>query len=1191
MKKIKLLLAAVVAMVGLSAQAQSWTASEVGAGSFVLYNVGSGQYFTKGNGYGTQASITSNGAAASGLQVTLEAVGDYYKIRTDVGTSGYGVEHLSGGSIYTDQSRNKNTTWEFSQVSTDNGPVYTILAKENHGGGSDVYMAANADNTIVGPGTDGTSAYAQWKLLAAAQVPIVAAIDEYVTVRTTVLGFKNNTSAYTDESGAADALQAAIDAQNEAVDAATTVDEINAAKEAVFAAGNTFLSSIIITSGFDITNAWITNPAPGTSGTMNGWTNSGDPSLEYQLYEYWSVSGATTKQTLSNLPKGAYKLTAIAYTRTGMVATLYAGENTMNIATVASATVNNRNQGNTWIAAGNGVNDLNFTLDEATESLEIGLIADNTTSDYWMCWRSFTLTYYGDPINLSKVDLANAVAAAEAYEGKIPSAAYAEISTVVTANNTTYDTVDEYNAAIAAINAAVEEYATAAIVADYARYQTVKTAAVAIAADTDVNDADDAVDAATTTEAIDAAIATLRAAFMAELPNVTIEEGSYIDVTNVLVDNPTVSVNTDYWTAELNGSDKTSGSWAVVNYGETEFYNNNFKFYQTLAMTPGTWEFGVTGFHRAGNHSTYFYAGEDKILIPGVESSVVNTMAAAKTYFDNGNGQVALKFLIEEAGDVEIGIDNQDTETDKWTIFRNFTLKYYGAPDYSVYADQLAAAVEAAVAVEGTVPEAVYATLDAVVEAYNQTYPKKAGYLAAIEAITAATATATATQSAYAAYEVELEAAKALAAVESDNDEARDLLQYAIDAAAGAAEAATTVDEINVAAATLKPAMTTYVFAANPVGDDAKFDCTFLLTNPDVSGFAAWTGVADVPGWYTDQEDGNSQTMTNDAATSEDGTKTHFFEYWSEVAKDNNAFALYQKVTLPAGTYDFSCYAFASANGVAGATNSAVYFYANDTQGGLVNTERLTEASISFVNSVEQEVKVGLKPMTGNQFRWMGIGYVELYKVAEKVIELDETVAYEPVSAAGNVTLVKEIAEGWNTIVLPFAVDAETVAAQFGEGQLYQYAGDNEGVLNFTEADAIMPDVPYLFKADAANDAVKEFNGVTITTGTPVAAGTNYNFVGTYAPTTVEAGNYVLVPGKFVMTAGGNALKAFRAYIQANEETEVKALTININGVATAIESIDGEQIAAGAIYNIAGQRVARAQKGIFIVGGKKIVR
>ena len=164
----------------------------------------------------------------------------------------------------------------------------------------------------------------------------------------------------------------------------------------------------------DLTAALIDNPAPGNSGNLDYWTNTDGASLQNNLWEYWQVAGGTTTQNIATaLPAGYYTLTAIAYTRDNMTATLHAGENTMNIVGVNSNTVNTRSEGDAWIAQGNGINKLQFKLNESTTNLEIGLTADNTTADYWMCWRSFELKYLGtNPVSLFVSDYEEALAAA-----------------------------------------------------------------------------------------------------------------------------------------------------------------------------------------------------------------------------------------------------------------------------------------------------------------------------------------------------------------------------------------------------------------------------------------------------------------------------------------------------------------------------------------------------------------------------------------------------------------------------------------------------------------------------------------------------------------------------------------------------------------------------------------------------------
>ena len=64
-------------------------------------------------------------------------------------------------------------------------------------------------------------------------------------------------------------------------------------------------------------------------------------------------------------------------------------------------------------------------------------------------------------------------------------------------------------------------------------------------------------------------------------------------------------------------------------------------------------------------------------------------------------------------------------------------------------------------------------------------------------------------------------------------------------------------------------------------------------------------------------------------------------------------------------------------------------------------------------------------------------------------------------------------------------------------------------------------------------------------------------------------------------------LAGFKAYLDKPAE-EVKGLTLQF-GEETAISRIEA-QTGNGAVYNLAGQRVVKAQKGLYIMGGKKVV-
>ena len=105
-------------------------------------------------------------------------------------------------------------------------------------------------------------------------------------------------------------------------------------------------------------------------------------------------------------------------------------------------------------------------------------------------------------------------------------------------------------------------------------------------------------------------------------------------------------------------------------------------------------------------------------------------------------------------------------------------------------------------------------------------------------------------------------------------------------------------------------------------------------------------------------------------------------------------------------------------------------------------------------------------------------------------------------------------------------------------------------------------------------------------------AGTNFDFVGNYAPLTVAAKDYFVSGGKLYKSTGATNLKAFRAYVKnlnPESEGEVKLFIEGEDGIVTAIDAIDGESVVNGAIFNLAGQRVQKAQKGVYIINGKKV--
>lgn len=846
MKQFRLLLTLFALTLGwTNVSAQTWTADEVGEGYYLLYNVGTSQYFTRGNGWGTQASIS----VSNPLAVELILLDGKYKIRTGINGQNNGLENLSGGTVYVDQSREKNSTWELEQVGTDNGPIYTIKSADNHGGSSGAFLTAEGgSSTVVGPGTDGTIDNAQWKMLSLAK-------------NATINGVEN-------------------------------ASETNPVDVSIWIKNNNF--------SYTITQPW-------TMVASNQNLCGGD--VTNLVAESWR-STFTLSQTIS-VPNGQYKLRAQAamteYTVTGNdLPVVYLNDatvpfNAMTEGEDALSTIS------TNFAAGKYYTNYTDVVTVTSGSITVGV--KGTRTDTWCTWDNFELQYLGALTDLTPYQeaLADAVAAAQAVEGTIPAAVYQQIDAVVTANNKEWSTGDEYSAAIQAINNAVAQYATAAIVADYSRYKEVKAAVVGISSTIDTSGADTQAETATTTDAIDEAVTTLRTALLAYLPTAEIAEGSSIDVTNALVDNPTVRQNTNYWTIE--GTPNGGYSWGKVDLEECEFYQQNFKFYQTLTLGTGTWEFGVTGFHRAGDHSTYFFAGEDKILIPGVESSIVNTMTAAKDYFDAGNGKVALKFAIDQTKEIEIGIHNQDTQTDKWTIFRDFTLKYYGnIIDLTPYKEALQQAAAAANELQGTIPAAAYTQLSNVVNENNKEYTTVADYQAAKAAIDEATATAKSLQAPYSKYQA---VKTAVLALDDDTSAFTGEATVSVADADEAVEDATTIEEIETAIALLHADAKAFLNAI-VVNEGKSIDVTDIwAVNP---GFEE----GNVNGW-TNSGSINANAQGNKAFDNTQGN--YYAERWHVAGTVD----LNQTVTgLPSGSYEISAYLYTD-------TPDGI-LYANDTK-------------------------------------------------------------------------------------------------------------------------------------------------------------------------------------------------------------------------------------------------------------------
>lgn len=442
-----------------------------------------------------------------------------------------------------------------------------------------------------------------------------------------------------------------------------------------------------------------------------------------------------------------------------------------------------------------------------------------------------------------------------------------------------------------------------------------------------------------------------------------------------------------------------------------------------------------------------------------------------------------------------------------------------------------------------------------------------------------------------------------------DNSEAsktlKENLKLAVSVAGGYRELATG-NELRDCYTQLETALHDYMKVADPVGE-YQFDMTFLLTNPDLTNLPAWSQQA---GWYTDT-DKTIQCMHNSEVVSEDGKDAFYEIYAGSRTPMPEGNILYQKTVLAPGSYLMTAYAYGKGVNDNYTGNLSGNFFAGETKGDAVTAEKLTQGSVKFVQSNEQEIKLGLYSDGTGTANWAGIGYMKLYKVAPTTLSLSEENTSLGIDSDtyGNVTVDRTLkADSWNTFCVPFAMTAEQLAAnKITEVRKLENTVENGGsvVLNFSEpVTEIEAGVPYIVKVGEAVSQIT-VNGVAVKVAEPAPLEVgSVNMQGNYGKMSITGDQYFISDNKFYRAADKDVtVKGFRAYITLDEVmVGVNQMLINIDGNVTAIEDVLGEDVDAIVnVYTIDGVCVKSGvkssealdglRKGIYIVNGKKVVK
>lgn len=248
--------------------------------------------------------------------------------------------------------------------------------------------------------------------------------------------------------------------------------------------------------------------------------------------------------------------------------------------------------------------------------------------------------------------------------------------------------------------------------------------------------------------------------------------------------------------------------------------------------------------------------------------------------------------------------------------------------------------------------------------------------------------------------------------------------------------------------------------------------------------------------------------------------------------------------------------------------------------------------SVRFFNSTSKQFRVSKITVTVKP-------HYTLDETIDNVIEAKENVY---------VTLKRTFFHdnAWNTLCLPFDVDANKVATAFADAEIREIdlSKCTGNTIQFVPATEIKAGVPYIIKWNEnvaeAKPFEETFDGVMLVAEPkPVKVNNDITFTGFYKMTAAsELGGTSVAAigaGSKLFTVGEGKMKGFRAAFVLSSNAQASKYKVVIDGTATGIEDLVIDSAKAnGRVYNLNGQYVGNSlnglQPGLYIQNGKKIV-
>lgn len=895
-----------------------------------------------------------------------------------------------------------------------------------------------------------------------------------------------------------------------------------------------------------------------------------------KFWENWNASAKTGRmmQTITSLPQGTYKLK------------IYAFADQLGTMTPASTAVAVYVQGqevgtsNSSHVHRNYVNSTDFTYYQtyayvdATGKLEIGMRQDVSTFG-WLGMDNVTLEYVSssnqeDALLLAELqskwsDVKTAISTAQSstYSNVTGSEGTALTDALTTASGQSISAIANYATYAAPLNTAFANVINAK--SAYDTFDTEKENALLMGVD-----GNDVVRPASGSAAD--LLTAMRGLY--ELEDAAATSGYTIDATNIFgswVEQNTGSSSGEHWSGDGRSYiDQNSGSGYTMSVTNTVTLPAGHYVFKAAARAAAD---GVNGAFNMSVKKGSADAVYKHYNAQGNTGKGIDTSGAANygegTFCNNGAGRGwewrLFAFDLEESTEVKMQVYAQILGG-KWVSFSDITLL---TTDDNIGICQMMWS-NAKTAAEAARDDAAYSNitgkektdlLSALADAESE--PSTAlGYKAQESALLAATDAFTAVKDTYDEYAQESVVATALGvSVPPINSESTT-----------AATLISNMQTMNVSEYTA--ATTNYTFNA-----------TALLSG-------AWSNAP-----------GNNHGESWDGNDSDE-----YYDLYNSAAR-----AMSKTVTLPKASYVLIAKGRASTNGrltLSDGTNTITFPHKGNSGKGITTTGAASFSDGTFANenngrgweyrflTFESDGSTP-KTLTFNwttaSSNWAGLDDITLLAIPETVtISEDDDEA--PTPAIANVTLTRTLKGGqWNGFSVPFSF---TIAGSALEGaRVMEFESVAENLLMVTEATEIVAGDPYLIKP-ATNLDNPTFNGVTVTNpAEAVKGGENpYKFQAhLYNTDLADDGTiaYMSTTNSVVKRlAEGGHIKGLRAVFQVPAPSEAKPLIINL-GDADGILTLDADgniSRSNAEIFNLAGQRLSKAQKGVNIINGKKVL-